>query len=195
MFELMDVRRAGLRTRHAEAHRCYHGQSHVDALLRGRSGLRGQVARRHVLELAIWYHDAIHDPAARDNEVRSARLLRDEMAGLVDAADLMSAALMVERTADHLLPTDGPGEQILDCAYLLDLDMAILGADAAECDRYEAGIAGEYVPVFGTKAYRAGRRAFLDGQLGRARLFHTDSSYASLDARARCNMRRALQAC
>ncbi len=54
MFELMVMRRAGLRVRYAEAHRRYHGQAHVDALLRGLHDLQGRVANPHVLELAIW---------------------------------------------------------------------------------------------------------------------------------------------
>ena len=194
MFGLMAARRAGLRVRYAETHRHYHGQAHVDALLRGLQDLQGRVASPHVLELAIWYHDAVYDPAARDNEARSAALLRAEMTGLVDAACLSAAVLMVERTADHLLPADLPDRQVVDCAYFLDLDLAILGAPPAEYDRYEADIAREYLPVFGADAYRTGRREFLRGQLGRARLFHTEMFHAALDGRARRNIRRALDA-
>ncbi len=136
----------------------------------------------------------MHDPAARDNEARSAALLRAEMTGLVDAACLSAAVLMVERTADHLLPADRPDGQVLDCAYFLDLDLAILGAPPVEYECYEADIEGEYLPVFGAEAYRTGRREFLSGQLGRARLFHTKMFHAALDAQARCNIRRALNA-
>ncbi len=116
------------------------------------------------------------------------------MTGLVDAACLSAAVLMVERTADHLVPADRPDGQVLDCAYFLDLDLAILAAPLVEYNGYEADIACGYLPVFGADAYRTGRREFLSRQLGRAGLFHTEMFHAALDERARCNIRRALDA-
>lgn len=192
MFTAVAGRLQGLRARHAEPHRAYHGQSHVDAMLHGLHELAGSIERPAAVELAIWYHDAIYDPAAPDNEARSAALLRAEMAGLADAALIATADLMVRLTAGHLLTPEVPDDARQDCASFLDLDMAVLGAAPDLYDAYEHGIAAEYRPLHGAGAYRSGRAAFLQALLARPRLFHTDRFHTELDTPARSNMRRAL---
>ena len=192
MFSAVAARLLGLRARYAEPHRAYHGQAHVDALLAGLDALGPAVHAPATAELAVWYHDAVYDPARSDNEARSAALLRSEMAGLADPAALTAAALIVEATASHHLPPGLDTAAWEDCALVLDLDMAVLGASAAEYDAYEQGIAAEYVPVHGTATFRAGRAAFLRRTLERPALFYTDRFRRALDARARDNMRRAL---
>jgi len=188
----MEARRAALRARYAEPHRAYHGQSHIDAMLAGLAALGPAVADPAAVELAIWYHDAIYDPAARDNEARSAALLRAEMADAIHPARLATAARMIELSAGHTLPPDLTGPLREDAALFLDLDLAVLGAEPAVYDAYEHGIAAEYEPVYGADAYRVGRAAFLRGLLARDRLFLTDRFHRALDVAARANLRRAL---
>ena len=161
-------------------------------MLAGLRALGGAVADPAALELAIWYHDAVYDPAARDNEARSAALLRDEMAGLADPALIAAAAGLVEMTAGHALAPELEGVARADAAAFLDLDLAVLGAGPLEYAAYEAGIAAEFVPVHGAGAYRVGRAAFLRGLLARPRLFLTERAHAALDAAARRNLRGAL---
>ena len=191
MFSLLEARLAGRRLRYAEPHRAYHGQAHVDAMLRGLHGLGAAVASPAAVELAIWYHDAIYDPAARDNEARSAALLLSELAGIAGPALLGAAALMVRLTAGHALTPEVPDALREDCALFLDLDLAVLGAGTDAFDAYEAGIAREFAPVHGSVAFRVGRAAFLTGMLARPRLFHTERFHGALDASARANLRRA----
>lgn len=188
----LDARRAGLRRRLAEPHRAYHGQAHIDAMLAGLAALGDAVADPAALELAVWYHDAVYDPAARDNEARSAALLRADMAGLADPALVEAAAGLVGMTAAHALPPGLAGAARADAAAFLDLDLAVLGADQAAYAAYGRGIAAEFVPVHGAAAYRAGRAAFLRGLLARPRLFLTERAHAALDAAARRNLRGEL---
>ena len=192
MFSLVASRLQGLRARYAEPHRAYHAQAHVDAMLAGLEALGPAVREPAVAELAIWYHDAVYDPARHDNEARSAALLHADMAGLADPAMTQAAALIVAATASHDLPPGLADATCEDCALILDLDMAVLGAPAPEYDAYEQGIAAEYVPVHGAPAFRAGRAAFLRRTLDRPALFHTNLFRQALDAPARGNMRRAL---
>ena len=192
IFSLLNARRAGLRARYAEPHRAYHGQAHVDALLCGLGELGAAVASPAAAELAVWYHDAVYDPAMPGNEARSADLLRLEMAGLADPVQLDQAELMVRLTAAHALTPEVPDAWRQDCALFLDLDMAVLGETPDVFAHYERGIAAEYVPVHGAAAYRTGRAAFLRGMLGRPRLFITDRFHAALDGPARANIAAAL---
>ena len=192
MFRVIDTRVTGLRARYAEPHRDYHGQAHIDTMLAGLRALGGAVVHTAAVELAVWYHDAIYDPAATDNEARSAVLLRADMDGLADPALLEQAELLVHATADHALPADVPAALGLDAALFLDLDMAVLGADRMTFAAYERGIAAEYVPVYGLLPYRTGRARFLRGMLKRRRLFLTDRFHLTSDAAARRNMEEAL---
>lgn len=194
MFTTLAQRLDALRDRYAEPHRAYHTGAHLDAVLAGVAAARARLTYPDAVELAAWYHDAIYDPARGDNEERSALLLEHEMAGLADAALIERAAWLVRCTADHALPPGMEARLRADAAVFLDLDMTVLGADAAAFDAYERGIAAEYMPVHGAERYAAGRARFLDGMLARARLFHTDEAHAALDTAARGNMRRALAA-
>lgn len=192
MFTALSLRLAGLRARYAEPHRAYHTQAHIDVMLAGLAGLSPAMADPAAAELAVWYHDAIYDPARADNESRSAALLQTDLAGLADPALLERAALLVRLTATHAIPADIPPGLAGDAAVFLDLDMAVLGAALAEYDAYERGIAAEYEPVHGRERFAAGRAAFLSDLLERPRIFLTPRCHDGLDAAARGNMLRAL---
>ena len=192
MFAALNRVMAALRVRYAEPHRAYHGQAHVDAMLAGLQEARGDVAAPEAVELAIWFHDAVYDPAAPDNEAASAALLLHDLSGLADPALLHRAATMIHATAGHAVPPGLAPDLAGDTAMFLDLDLAVLGANAAIYDAYERGIAAEYVPVHGRARFRAGRTAFLQAMLLRPRLFVTDAAHARLDGPARTNIGRAI---
>ena len=193
MIPIVSAKLDGLRRRYGEPHRAYHGQSHIDAMLRGLREEAAWIRHPDAVALAIWYHDAIYDPSSTDNEARSAELLRVELDGLVGPATLQMADLMIRATADHLIPEHLPEEMRQDVAIFLDLDLAVLGADAADYDAYETGIAAEFEPVHGAGVFRLGRAGFLRDLLARDRLFHTDRFHQALDEAARVNLRRALE--
>ena len=193
MFSQIARRLDGLRARYAEPHRAYHGQRHIDTLL---VAPLWDFDAPAMVELAIWYHDAIYQiPAeggAGGNERASAGLLRSDLAGLADNGLIEDAAALILATARHAIPSDLPSRLTADCARFLDLDLSILGAAAADYDQYAAGIAAEYVPAIGEDAYRTGRLAFLRGALGR-RLFLTDAAEARFGAAAAANLAREAQ--
>ncbi len=184
---------ADLRARLAEPQRVYHGQAHVDALLNDFRPSRDAFHVPVAVELAIWFHDAVYVPGARDNEARSADLLHGQMSGLVSAPTLAVAETMVRATEHHAVPDALPAPQAEDIAGFLDIDMAILGAEAATYDDYAEGVAREFIPIVGEAAYRQGRAAFLRAALDPARpLFLTVRARTSLNGPARSNMRREL---
>ena len=193
MFTAMSTRLANLRASYAEPHRAYHTQAHIDTMLAGLAELGSAGTEPAAAELAVWYHDAIYDPARSDNEARSAALLRTDLAGLAGPVLLDRVELLVRLTAAHRLPEDVPSDVADDAALFLDLDMAILGAPPSEYDVYERGIAAEYEPVHGRARFTAGRAAFLSSMLNRPWIFLTSRCHDALDAPARDNMRRALR--
>ena len=194
MFDRLVSVLADLRSRLAEPHRAYHGQGHIDAMLAQLCTDRAAFHAPEAVELAIWFHDAVYEPGAADNERRSAALLRQALDGLAAAALLEAAELMILATEHHAVPPGLPAPLAADVAAFLDLDMAILGASPAAYDLYAAGVAREFVPVVGEAPYRQGRAAFLRRTLAaETPLFHTAPAWEALERPARANMLRELQ--
>jgi len=174
--------------RHGEAHRAYHDLTHVRACLEHLDRFAALAARPAEVELALWFHDAIYDPRAKDNEARSAELARERLGALgVDAAVVERIARHVEATASHDAADDP------DTALVVDVDLSILGADVATYDQFEQAIRAEY--AFVPEAdFRAGRRAVLERFAARAQLYETPALRDAFESAARANLARALRA-
>ena len=65
---------ANLLGRWAEPHRAYHDLAHLDEVLTRVGLLAGEADDADAVRLAAWFHDAVYDPTAADNEERSAWL-------------------------------------------------------------------------------------------------------------------------
>jgi predicted metal-dependent HD superfamily phosphohydrolase len=168
--------------------RYYHTLAHIKAMLDSLSGCGEQAAQDPSLLLAVWFHDAVYDSRATDNEERSA-VLADSVLEVLGIAEWLWAEVrrLVLMTKSHQAePSDLVGQ------LLLDTDLAILGADTARYDAYAQQIRWEYdwVP---DPAYKAARCNVLEGFLQRPRLFGT-SAYIPLEPAARANLLREIAA-
>jgi len=182
-----------LKARYGEPARHYHSWDHIEALLRHYRRWEVHFHRPEPVLWALYWHDAIYDPQAKDNEEQSAVLLEREAQGHLPADDIAFAATIIRATAAHKVPDGlGPGDAA-DTALFLDLDLSILGAPTHVYDRYETDIRAEYAFV-PKAAFRAGRGAILKGFLARERLYLTDFAHAEWDLRARENLKRAIAA-
>jgi predicted metal-dependent HD superfamily phosphohydrolase len=178
--------------RYLEPHRHYHSLPHPKAMMRHLETIRGEILDWPGIVAATWWHDSIYDPSRNDNEERSAQLLRVDLNGLVPSEVIEFASAAILATAKHTLPEGLSRDVENDVAIFLDVDMSILAAPGAVYDQYEAGIAAEYVPVYGIDAYRKGRIHVLGAFLERARIFLTDRFYTSWEDAARRNVERAI---
>jgi predicted metal-dependent HD superfamily phosphohydrolase len=174
-------------TRHNEPQRRYHGVGHLSALFYLMALHASHIAPGASARLAIWWHDAIYDPQARDNEERSAELACEHLAQLgAPAALIQTTANLILMTKNHWAgPSAGDGD------YFLDADIAVLGAPAKVYDRYAADVRQEYAWA-PDPAWRSGRSTFLHAAVTRPRLFRTDAFETSYGQQARINMRREL---
>lgn len=193
MFGAIAQRLAGLRARLADPGRAYHGQRHIDLLLALHAEIRDHLHAPDAVQLAIWYHDAIYVPMSSQNEIESAGLLRAEMAGLADPALIETAAVLVLATRTHEVPQGIAPALAADCAWFLDMDLSILGADAETFAWYDKAIRIEYAGVPEAE-WRARRPRVLGSFLARERLYLTPYFHARLDAPARANLRAAIAA-
>jgi predicted metal-dependent HD superfamily phosphohydrolase len=174
-----------LLTAYAESHRHYHTIEHIEACLDWLDKTRAQATRPHEVALAIWYHDAIYDPRATDNESRSSQMANVQLAlgGAYEEA-IDQIADLVYATHDHA-PATG------DTALLIDIDLASLGAPPDEFARNEANIRAEYAAV-PDRDYAIGHAAVLRRLAARTPLYSTPVIAAELEAQARVNLAAAI---
>jgi predicted metal-dependent HD superfamily phosphohydrolase len=191
MFSALAARLDGLRARYADPARAYHGQRHIDLLLGLHAEVRDRLIAPDAVELAIWYHDAVYVPLSPDNEIESAALLRAELAGLADPALIETAAVLVLATRTHAVPPGLSAAVAADCAWFLDMDLSILGAEPGVFDWYDAAIRQEYA-IVPEAEWRLRRPRVLATFLARERLYLTEYFHARLDAQARANLRKAI---
>lgn len=181
-----------LETRYGEPHRAYHTLEHVRACLAHFDAVRALLRQPARVELAIWFHDAIYDPRAADNEERSAQWAYEALraAGAGEEAAQQVAAL-IRLTQHGAEPGDGRPDGN-DASLLLDIDLAILGADPAAFDAYEAQIRREYSWVPWPEFCRK-RAAVLRTFTQRPAIYRTDYFRRRFEESARQNLRRSLE--
>jgi len=171
--------------RYSEPHRHYHNLEHVAACLAWLDRCANLSQHPENVSLAIWFHDAIYDPRATDNEQRSAQLARSHLRGLgVPAA-------ATDRIATHILATQHHDAVLGDTRLVVDIDLTILGAPPSAFAKFEQRIRREYVHV-PNAAFIVGRRAVLQEFLRRPVIYHTPEIRESLEVAARSNLEQRI---
>lgn len=168
--------------RYAEPHRHYHGTRHLAECLSALHAVRHLAGRPAVLEAALWFHDAIYDPARGDNEAQSAAWAERSLRGARVQPQVVAAVReLVLLTRHDGLPAT------TDELLLIDVDLGILGASRSRFEQYEREVRAEYAHVPDT-AFRAGRRRVLQSFTGRQRIYRSVHFHTLLEARARDNL-------
>jgi len=170
------------------AGRYYHNLDHLEDVLATLDTLAEHAQNRPALELAAWFHDAVYDSRADDNEERSALLAETVCAGWglpAETTDLVGRLIRATRT--HQAAADDR-----DAAVLLDADLAVLGAEREVYDGYAAAIRREYAWV-AENDYKRGRSRILREFLRRKRIYRLETMHDNRDSRARENLTRELK--
>jgi len=176
-----------LNAAYAEPGRYYHDRKHVSACLQWLDRCRTKMHHPHEVELAIWFHDAIYQPFAQDNERQSAiwadKFLQQNGAG----------AEVRRRLEALIMATEHRGKpESSDESLLLDIDLAILGTPAEDYAAFETAVRLEYAQVL-WPVYRERRMQVLANFLSRPALYSNEPFVAELSAQARCNLNWAIQ--
>ena len=177
---------------YGQPQRHYHTLSHISALLTGMENCRALLNDVEAVELAIWFHDAIYDPQANDNEERSASLARNILKERLIPQQLERVCALILATKKHEIDSVTAKLAASDAAYFLDLDLQILGAESEYYDDYEAAVRREY-HYLPDSVWREGRSAVLQRFLARPRLYFSDFFADKLEKRARENLAHSLE--
>lgn len=177
--------------RYQEPHRRYHTDEHLRHILRTLDLFGEAAPDPEAVRYAAWFHDAVYDvggDSALSNEERSARLGEDVLKALnASPALIAETGRLVRVTTDHKPDLTHANGQVL-----CDADLAILGADPAEYDRYSAQVREEY-RVYPDEQYRPGRTAVLRTLLDRPVLFRTAVGRDLFEDAARRNIQAEIE--
>jgi predicted metal-dependent HD superfamily phosphohydrolase len=142
-----------------------------------------------LVRCAAWWHDAVHDGRAGDDERASAALAEAQLRGCgLAARDAGHVADLVLRTARH----DAGDPADPDAAVLCDADLGVLASAPQRYDGYAADVRREYGHV-PDELFVVGRAAVLRRLVSVPHLFRTPTAQAWEQA-ARANVSRELAA-
>lgn len=166
--------------------RHYHSRRHLRDSLRRFQAVRELAREPLLVELAIWFHDAVYRGSRADNEEQSARWARRCLVESGADTELAEKVADLVRATQH----DTPAPEG-DASVLCDVDLAILGATRRWYDEYEQAVRAEYswVPEV---LYRKGRAKILRSLLDRESIYSTKPFSRRLERRARANLARSL---
>jgi predicted metal-dependent HD superfamily phosphohydrolase len=175
-----------LATRYAEPHRHYHKSQHIVECLAEFDYARHLASQPVALELAIWFHDAIYDTHAANNEEQSAVLAEQCLADAASGTDLRLAVRdLVLVTKNH------DASKHTDASLLVDIDLSILGQPEDRFWEYELQVRQEYAWV-PEDIFCARRAEILERFLARERIYTTTGFFQSHEKQARSNLRASL---
>ncbi|MBI2109307.1 MAG: hypothetical protein HYT93_04015 [Parcubacteria group bacterium] len=177
-----------LAARYSESHRAYHTLEHINHCLFELEKVRRITLDVDVIELAIWFHDAVYDTHASDNEEQSALLAAQVMREAALPERMIKKVTEFIRATKH---THGLHSHDIDLYFFLDIDLSILGQTQKVFDAYELQIRKEYewVPE---EAFIEGRKVVLSSFLNREHIYSTHQFYDAYEAQARENIARSL---
>ncbi|MFP6790875.1 MAG: hypothetical protein VB954_12920 [Thalassolituus sp.] len=171
-----------------EPQRKYHTEQHLKECLSIFNDHRALAEEPAEIEMALWFHDAIYDIKATGgkNEDQSADWAVEE---------LQKANVAPERVArikDHILATKHSAlPQGADQQLLVDIDLAILGAQPERFAEYEQQVRQEYRHVPGL-IFNWKRKQILKAFLARSPIYATPELNARFEQQARQNLAGAI---
>ena len=171
---------------YSEKHRHYHTLEHVADCLRHFDACADQIHEANEVEMALWFHDAIYNPLSGKNERKSADWAASFLSANSASGEIAARVHRLIMVSKHDAPAHTKDESIL-----VDIDLAILGADAAAYDVFERAVRKEYrkIPIF---LYRKKRAEVLRGFLERPFIYRNEPFKSEREQQARFNLANAI---
>lgn len=171
---------------YTEPHRAYHTLEHIQSCLQEFRVVRQELHAPDNVEWALWLHDIVYDTHKHDNEEQSAHLSATMLQqGEAVHHSIAQTTNLILATRHNAIPTDH------DTPYLIDIDLAVLGAPPTVFDAYERHIRREYAWV-DEQLYREKRGELLTAFLQREHLYNTPSFRTRYEQQARINIQHSI---
>ncbi len=151
---------------YGEPHRHYHTLNHIRHCLEEFDRAAGLMGDPDAVETALWFHDAIYQPGANDNEWRSAELFRRWSEGRATSTFRQHVYDLVMATTHREPPGEG------DARFVVDIDLSGFGLPWEACERDGCLIRAEF-PHMTDDEYYPGHLRFLRALRARPTFFST----------------------
>ncbi len=168
---------------YCEAHRYYHSQRHILYCMKQLARVEDGLNDRSAVTLAIWFHDLVLDPSARDNEHKSMLLFQK-------LAENQLPDELVEKVSSLIMSTrhiDAPGND--DESFVQDIDISSMGADWDSFVRDVDDLKKEDAHL-SEQQFIDGKRRFYHMMLDREKIYNSGYFFTHCEQTARANIRR-----
>ena len=188
---------AELITAWSEPQRHYHDQRHLRECLALWMRWSEHIPRAGEVAIALWFHDAIHEPQAPvsgSNELNSAAWAARSLVRAGANSDTAQRVHDLVMATQHGFTQETAPSALgssPDARLLVDIDLSILGSPDERFERYDQDVRKEYAWVPGFR-YQEARAQVLQSFLDQPRLHHGEHAVALLEAQARINLAAAL---
>ncbi|AZN68956.1 metal-dependent hydrolase [Acinetobacter haemolyticus] len=169
-----------------EKQRAYHTLQHLYECLVLVDSIRADLNDANAVELALWFHDVVYDPQAKDNELKSAELFEQYLAQDLSIDIVQKIKQWIIATQKHESTNE------LDLQFLLDIDLAILAASPARFAEYEQQIQQEYAWV-DPDFYSIKRKEVLAHFYQTESLYQTEHFQQSFERKAKSNLKNLIK--
>ena len=167
---------------YSEKQRAYHTLQHLYECLVLVDSIRADLIDADAVALALWFHDAVYDPQAKDNELKSAELFEQYLAQDLSFEIVQKIKRWILATQRHEATDE------LDLQFLLDIDLAILAASSDRFAEYEQQIQKEYAWV-DPDIYLIKRKQVLAHFYQTEPLYQTEYFQQNFEQRAKENLK------
>ena len=167
---------------YSQPHRVYHTLTHIQSCFDIFRDVVTEVKNPDALALAIWFHDAIYDMEACDNEQRSADWFLEESENIFPDA-------LRELVYNHIMATLHCGKEIKhhDSRIMVDIDLFSFGKPWPEFLQDSRNVRAEKSDISDEEFYRK-QCGFQKTLLDQPRFFQSDYFFARYESRARQNL-------
>ncbi len=173
----------GLVAAYTAPDRHYHNLAHVADCLKTLDACRSDAEEPAVIEIALWFHDAVYNTHAADNEEQSAGWVAREL-GISECVGAVTRLILATKHGAET-PADN------DSRLIADIDLTILGAEETRFWAYEDAIRREYAWVPG-EMFRKKRADVLRRFLEQDRIYRTPHFHEKYDSTARSNLKASI---
>lgn len=172
---------------YTDSNRHYHNLVHIFNLLNLVDTYKTNIEEPLLFELSVWYHDAIYNAKAKDNELQSAILVQKRFSKYLDSRELHYVNALIISTEGHF-----PKFKNQDIYLFLDFDLSILAAEPSVYNLYSEAIWQEYKIAYIKVLYKVGRKKVLKNFLARDEIYFSPIFFEKYEAKARQNIKLEL---